>query len=633
MVKRVLKNRLLLGILIPVMIIGSLFSIMLIQLLLPSITMLIKQRTDTTLRHASKIGITACEERFDDILELRMEDNIQMNIASQKEAVEQIKKMSRIFPGVQMLIIKKNGKIIGSSLKLSIDKFQLQKQSENQNSIITEKLENKHIKLYSQFFPFWRWHVISFMFEEDYNAPILMAKQVVYIGTFGVLLVVLITLLIFFIYRINRPLKNIISATQEVSGGNLIPMTVKGKDEISQVSHAFNSMVHSLIMDKKKLARAQKMEAIGTLTSGVAHDLNNILSGLVGYPDLILFDMTKDDPLRKQIETIKKSGQKAADIVQDMLTLARRGVSITGIVNINEIITEYLSSPEFAKLQSFHPEVVLKTHFEPELLNIKGSQIHLSKTIMNLVSNAAESMPDGGTITITTKNQYIDTPFGNYDTVKEGDYIVVTISDTGIGIPSGDLEKIFEPFFTKKAMGRSGTGLGMAVVWGTIKDHDGYIDMVSLIETGTTFSLYFPMTREIIKINNTSSSIKQCRGNGEKVLIVDDVEEQREIASEMLKQLNYSVCVVSSGETAVEYMKKKSADLLILDMIMDPGIDGLETYEKILEIYPNQKAIIASGYSETNRVQKAKKLGAGEYIKKPYTLEKLGLTVKCELKK
>ncbi len=209
-----------------------------------------------------------------------------------------------------------------------------------------------------------------------------------------------------------------------------------------------------------------------------------------------------------------------------------------------------------------------------------------------------------------------------------------------------DMERIFEPFYTKKVMGRSGTGLGMAVVWGTVKDHKGYIDIKSIEGKarpprlsardggqGTTLTLYFPVTRKELAKDKALVPIDDYMGKGESVLVVDDVEEQREIASRILKKLGYSFTTVSSGEEAVDYLKDNSVDLLILDMIMDPGIDGLETYKRILEFHPKQKAIIASGFSETERVKEAQRLGAGAYLKKPFLLEKIGLAIRAELDK
>ncbi len=380
-----------------------------------------------------------------------------------------------------------------------------------------------------------------------------------------------------------------------------------------------------------QLQQAKKMEAIGTLAGGVAHDLNNILSGIVSYPDLLLMQLPENSPFRAPILTMQETGQKAAAIVQDLLTLARRGVAVTEATNLNKVILSYLQSPEYNKMKSYHPGVETETDLDADIMNILGSPVHLSKTIMNLLSNAAEAMPNGGKIRITTENRYVSKVISGYNDVKEGDYVVLTVSDTGEGIPQEDMERIFEPFYTKKKMGKSGTGLGMAVVWGTILDHKGHIDLQSIPEKGTTFTLFFPITREELAEKQSSLPIEEYMGNGESILIVDDVKEQRQIASAILSELKYAVTTVSSGEEAVEYMQQHSTDLLVLDMIMAPGIDGLETYKKILQAHPQQKAIIASGFSETDNVKEAEKLGVGHYIKKPYTLEKIGTAVKAEL--
>jgi len=380
-----------------------------------------------------------------------------------------------------------------------------------------------------------------------------------------------------------------------------------------------------------QLRKIQKMEAVGTLAGGVAHDLNNILTGIVSYPDLLLMQLPDDSPLRGPILTIQNTGKKAAAIVQDLLTLARRGVPVNEVVNLNDIVSEYLNSPEHRKIMAYHEGVRVETRLDPGLLNIMGSSVHLSKTVMNLVSNAAEAMTERGTIRITTRNQYLDQPVRGYEDVKEGDYVVLSVADTGIGISPEDQERIFEPFYTKKVMGRSGTGLGMAVVWGTVKDHEGYIDVESAVGKGTTFTLYFPVTRKEMARKPEAVSVDSYKGKGERILVVDDVREQREIASLLLSKLGYSVTTAASGEEAVEYLKENSADLLVLDMIMSPGMDGLDTYKKILEIHPGQRAIIASGYSENERVKEAQRLGAGPYVKKPYTLENIGLAVRREL--
>ncbi len=291
-----------------------------------------------------------------------------------------------------------------------------------------------------------------------------------------------------------------------------------------------------------------------------------------------------------------------------------------------------MNSPESKKLEQFHPTVTVKTNLDTDLLNISGSHVHIRKVVMNLVSNALEAIEDSGNVTISTMNRYVDRPLMGYNDVNIGEYAVLSVSDDGSGISSVDLERIFEPFYTKKVMGRSGTGLGLAVVWNVMHDHKGYINVTS-DANGTTFELYFPITREEISDKDLSIPIEDFKGNGETILVVDDVESQRDISCKMLDILGYNTKSFSSGEEAVEYFKENTVDLLLLDMIMDPSINGRETYERIIKIDPNQKAIIISGFAETDEVTEAQKLGAGQYIKKPVTLEKIGLAVKEELEK
>jgi PAS domain S-box-containing protein len=382
---------------------------------------------------------------------------------------------------------------------------------------------------------------------------------------------------------------------------------------------------------QERLQRAEKMEALGTMAGGVAHDLNNVLGIVVGYAEMLLMDADKSSSIRPNVVNIMTGGQRAAAIVQDLLTLARRGVSGREVLNLNKIIADCQQSPEFERLSSYHSCVQIKTDLEPDLPNISGSPVHLSKTLFNLVSNASEAMPKDGIVTIKTANQYLNKPIQGYDEVREGDYVVLSVSDTGEGISATDLKRIFEPFYTKKIMGRSGTGLGLAVVWGTVKDHNGYIDVQSEEGKGSTFTLYFPASRQDISAEAAAIPISEYVGKGESILVVDDVKGQRDLAAGMLRKLNYSVSSVSSGEGAVAYLKEHQADLMVLDMIMDPGMDGLDTYRSILEIHPTQKAIIVSGFSETDRVITAQALGAGAYVRKPYVIEKLGLAVRNEL--
>lgn len=382
-----------------------------------------------------------------------------------------------------------------------------------------------------------------------------------------------------------------------------------------------------------RLIIAEKMEAIGTLAGGVAHDLNNILSGIISYPEFIMMDLPKDHRLYKPLQAIKSSGEKAVVVVQDLLTMARRGVAQQDPVNLDDLIKDLLESPEYGKLCANHPNIVFKTYLDTTISQMIGSKVHLQKSILNLIANAAESITDKGSVNIKTSNHYIDTVIKGYDRVEEGEYLKLTIEDNGIGITSENLKRIFEPFFTTKTMGRSGSGLGMAVVWGTVKDHGGYIDVKSTPAEGSTFDIYFPLLRNISEVESKDIKVDDLNAKGETVLVIDDIQEQREIASMMLTRLGYKVEAVSSGEKAIDYLRYNSVDILVLDMIMEPGIDGLETYRQIIKMHPQQKAIIVSGFSESDKVIEAQKLGTGPYVKKPYTLFDIGSTLRAELHK
>ena len=493
-------------------------------------------------------------------------------------------------------------------------------------------------------------------------------------------------LAIVFSSLITGPIRNLVSGTQEISQGNLdYRIEVASRDEIGELSKSFNRMADNLQKElaerkraqealqrhrdqlevqvkertaklemanqemvqeikerqqaqkalresEEKLARAEKMNALGLLAGGVAHDLNNVLSGIVSYPDLLLMDLPDDSALRDPIQTMKSSGLRAAAIVQDLLTVARGAATAKKPLQLNNIVEDYLGSPEFKKLEMFTPAVKINTEIDAQLLNIDGSQVHIRKALMNLVSNALEAVERRGCVTITTGNCTVDKPIKGYDDVAVGEYAVLSVADDGPGIASTDLQRVFEPFYTRKIMGRSGTGLGLAVVWNVVQDHKGYID-ITTGENGTTFKLYFPTTRQQPSTERESLCIEDCRGNGESILVVDDVSTQREISCKMLDSLGYSTRAKPSGEEAVEYLKGHSVDLILLDMIMAPGINGRETYERIVEMHPHQKVLIYSGFAETEEVKAAQRLGAGQFLKKPITLEKLGFAVKEELAK
>jgi PAS domain S-box-containing protein len=378
---------------------------------------------------------------------------------------------------------------------------------------------------------------------------------------------------------------------------------------------------------EKELHQSQRLESIGLMAGGVAHDLNNILSGVVGYPELLLQDLPKDSKLRKPIEIIRESGERAATVVADLLTVARSAATVRELHNLNTLIQEYLDSPECLQLKSHHPQVDCQNQLTAVQSTISCSPVHVKKCFMNLVTNAAEAVSDNGTVTISTCNQVIDTATGTELNVAAGEYVVVSVQDNGPGIAKDDLDHIFEPFYTKKVMGRSGTGLGLTVVWNTMDDHDGKVTVDSNAQ-GTCFQLYFPIVQKTEEKSSVTNNNEDIAGNGEHILVVDDEPHLRDIASQMLQSLGYKVDVASSGKEAVQFVKDKEVDLIVLDMLMEPGMNGRKTYEEILTLNPDQRAIVASGFSESEDVKLTIKLGANGFIKKPYSMNQLGRAVK-----
>ncbi|MBF0259140.1 MAG: response regulator [Desulfamplus sp.] len=466
-----------------------------------------------------------------------------------------------------------------------------------------------------------------------------------------------------------------------------------GSDEISDLARTFelmairmNAMVNNLEekvkqrtseleKSQKRLQRAEKMEAMGMLAGGVAHDLNNILSAIIGYPDIILMSLPDGSDLEKPIRAIRDSGQRAAEVVADLLTIARGAANTKTTENINNIIEQYIDSPEFNKLREYHSHVQYHLNCSSDIYNICCSGIHIKKTIMNLIANASEAIDDIGSVTVSTRNEYLDENQASQKGVGKGHYVVLSVTDTGEGIGEGYIKHIFEPFYTRKEMGKSGTGLGLTVVWNTVQDHNGGItvtsnskgsssvisssldgnivicsdrtkysdgtrsDATSADMTGTSFELFFPVFYD--KSGNepfkgeTEGKIPNLdllKGNGERILVVDDEPYQIDLAMRMLTLLNYEVSGVDSGEKALEYLKREQVDLVLLDMIMAPGINGRETYEEIIKINPFQKAIIASGFSESEDVKNARQIGVGGYLKKPYSIEQLAVAVADVLK-
>ncbi|BCO10435.1 hypothetical protein GF1_28110 [Desulfolithobacter dissulfuricans] len=378
---------------------------------------------------------------------------------------------------------------------------------------------------------------------------------------------------------------------------------------------------------EQRLRSAEKMEMIGMMAGGVAHDLNNILSGIINYPELLLLETPPESPQRKILAAIRDSGRRAAAIVADLLTVARGAASVRELCLLNDLVEQYLGSPEFALLGKTYPEVELETHLAPDLHWCRCSPVHIQKLLMNLLANGFEAISGPGRVRISTANTMVTTDSVPDRSLAPGPYVELVVEDTGAGISDEDLPHIFEPFYSKKKLGRSGTGLGLAIVWNTVQDHGGTVTVESGSD-GSRFSVLLPAAAEEQPYSRDDSVVPEVLGRGEgTILVVDDNEMQRDVASRMLEMLGYRVESVGSGEEAVEFLRHRAVDLVVLDMIMDPGMNGRQTLEEILKIRPGQKALIVSGYSESEEVRRACALGACGFTKKPYTLEEIARVV------
>jgi len=381
-----------------------------------------------------------------------------------------------------------------------------------------------------------------------------------------------------------------------------------------------------------RLIRAEKMEALNLLAGGVAHDLNNILSGMISYPDLLLLDLPEDSDLREPLETIRESGFRAAAVVKDMAGLSRVMDINASLVpaNLSRILTEYLASSEHEELMSRHPDVKVETNLDSGVLSVSCAPLQIRRAVANLVLNAIEIAEAGGAVTVRTENRYLDEPMKVFEEVPPGEYVILEVVDTGKQVSDEDRSRIFEPFFTRKVLGWGGTGLGLPVVWNVVHDHGGFVDVVSS-EQGTTFTIYLPATRAVVPGPEDVESVQDYRGNGEHILVVDDEPAQRRIAQYILERLNYRVETEASGEEAIKHLESFPVDLVLLDMIMPQGMDGRETYTHLSELHPGLKAVVASGFAHVDAIQAMREAGVKRYIEKPYTVARLGREVYAEL--
>lgn len=391
------------------------------------------------------------------------------------------------------------------------------------------------------------------------------------------------------------------------------------------VSAARNLVFCSDITETKRLqtleSRADRLELAGRIAGQVAHDFNNLLGPLMAYPEFLREELPGNQTALAYLDDIEYAAQKIANINQDLLTMGRRGHYNLEVLNLNRIIQRAIKETD----PNSHGAVI-HLDLAEDLRNIKGGGAQIHRVIANLLCNAQDAIHSDGCINIRSENYRADGGTGTYTTIPPEEYVKLTVSDNGCGIEEAMIDKIFDPFFTSKTADKKrGSGLGLSVVDSVMKDHHGYVDLQTVVGEGTSFFLYFPITRETA---STNQAVPSSEGGSETVLVVDDEPVQREVSCRLLARLGYQVESVDSGENALEFLRRTPRDLVVLDMIMPPGIDGAETYRQILQSNPTQKAIIVSGYSESDRVRLALELGAAEFVKKPFTLSQIAAAVR-----
>ena len=378
---------------------------------------------------------------------------------------------------------------------------------------------------------------------------------------------------------------------------------------------------------RESLNRSRRMEALGLLAGTVAHDLNNILTGLTSYPELLLMELPESSPHRAMVEAIMASGLRAVAVVEDLLTVARGIAVVHQPVDLGMLVRELLESPEILGLRERFPGVSLGSELESGLPLAKGSGVHLRKAIMNLIVNGLEAVGEMGSVIVRLGLRHLDEPPPGWPEVVVGDYVFLSVEDSGCGIGPEDIERIFEPFYSRKVLGHSGTGLGLTIVWTTVREHGGFVEVGS--EPGATkISMHLPATSHNEKVEEGLPRSPLARGVGGRILVVDDESILREVTSRMLVRLGYEPCAVDSGEAALAFLRTKTVDAVVLDMVMPGGMGGRETYERMAALHPGIPTILVSGYAETEAVRRAQSLGAGAFLRKPFRIAQLGDVLK-----
>jgi signal transduction histidine kinase/CheY-like chemotaxis protein len=376
---------------------------------------------------------------------------------------------------------------------------------------------------------------------------------------------------------------------------------------------------------EKQLVQAQKFEAIGQLAGGIAHDFNNMIGAILGWADMGMDETQASSRLHRYFDKVRQQADRAAALTRQLLAFARRQILEPRNIDLNQIATETLSLLE----KVIGSNIAIKANLAPDLAVVRVDPIQVEQVLMNLCINARDAMPEGGSLMVETSNIAIDEEFCILQPLaRPGHYVMLTVTDTGTGMDAATLDRIFEPFFTTKEMGK-GTGLGLATVYGIIRQHGGFIHVYSRPGAGSTFRVYLPVSTVMAAPAAAVKDAKPVKGGSETLLVAEDHEGLRLLAYETLVNLGYQVLLASDGESAMREFRahRDRIDLALLDVVL-PKLSGPEVYARICEEKPDLPVVFATGYSpDIALLQKVQEKGL-PVLQKPYSPRDLARTVR-----